>query len=118
MSGNHANIERWRREQRLALTQSKRPELVRQARPGTPVLFMSGYTDDAVVRHGVQLIGVANIAASVPLHASQMFSTNVRTLLTHLSGENGALTVNAADEITGPMLLLDKGEPVTPPAKK
>lgn len=32
MSGNHANIERWRREQRLALTQSKRPELVRQAR--------------------------------------------------------------------------------------
>ncbi len=32
LSGNHAHIERWRREQRLALTQSKRPELVQIAR--------------------------------------------------------------------------------------
>ena len=34
MSGNHANIERWRREQRLALTQQQRPELVEKARTG------------------------------------------------------------------------------------
>jgi len=32
MSGNHANIERWRRERRLALTQHERPELVQKAR--------------------------------------------------------------------------------------
>lgn len=32
MSGNHAHIERWRRDQRLALTQQKRPELVEKAR--------------------------------------------------------------------------------------
>lgn len=32
MSGNHAQIEAWRREQRLALTQRHRPELVRAAR--------------------------------------------------------------------------------------
>ena len=32
MSGNHAQIEAWRREQRLALTQRERPELVRVAR--------------------------------------------------------------------------------------
>jgi tRNA (guanine37-N1)-methyltransferase len=32
MSGNHAHIERWRREQRLALTQQQRPELVEKAR--------------------------------------------------------------------------------------
>ncbi len=32
MSGNHALIERWRREQRLALTQQTRPELVDRAR--------------------------------------------------------------------------------------
>ncbi|MGA8785783.1 MAG: tRNA (guanosine(37)-N1)-methyltransferase TrmD [Polaromonas sp.] len=32
MSGNHAHIERWRREERLALTQRNRPELVQQAR--------------------------------------------------------------------------------------
>lgn len=34
MSGNHAHIERWRREERLALTQRQRPELVQKARTG------------------------------------------------------------------------------------
>jgi NAD(P) transhydrogenase subunit alpha len=101
----------------------KAPILVTDAmlasmRPGSVVLDLAAESGgnvegsvpgETVVRHGVQLIGVANIAASVPLHASQMFSTNVRTLLTHLSGENGALTVNAADEITGPMLVVHNG---------
>ncbi len=32
MSGNHAQIERWRRDQRLAMTAAKRPELVDAAR--------------------------------------------------------------------------------------
>ncbi len=32
ISGNHANIERWRRDQRLSLTQQQRPELVARAR--------------------------------------------------------------------------------------
>jgi tRNA (guanine37-N1)-methyltransferase len=32
LSGDHAQIERWRREQRLALTLTRRPELIEQAR--------------------------------------------------------------------------------------
>ena len=32
MSGNHARIERWRRDERLGLTQQRRPELVEKAR--------------------------------------------------------------------------------------
>jgi tRNA (guanine37-N1)-methyltransferase len=32
LSGNHKNIERWRRDQRLALTQNNRPELLQKAR--------------------------------------------------------------------------------------
>ena len=32
LSGNHAHIERWRRDQRLSLTHQKRPELVENAR--------------------------------------------------------------------------------------
>ncbi|MES2508575.1 MAG: tRNA (guanosine(37)-N1)-methyltransferase TrmD [Pseudomonadota bacterium] len=32
LSGNHSHIERWRRDQRLALTQRQRPELVKEAR--------------------------------------------------------------------------------------
>jgi tRNA (guanine37-N1)-methyltransferase len=32
LSGNHSHIERWRRDQRLALTQKQRPELLQKAR--------------------------------------------------------------------------------------
>lgn len=32
LSGHHANIERWRRDQRLRITSSHRPELIAQAR--------------------------------------------------------------------------------------
>jgi tRNA (guanine37-N1)-methyltransferase len=32
MSGHHAHIERWRREQSLSLTALNRPELLEQAR--------------------------------------------------------------------------------------
>jgi len=32
LSGHHANIERWRRDQRLRITSQYRPELLEQAR--------------------------------------------------------------------------------------
>ncbi|HET6787257.1 MAG TPA: tRNA (guanosine(37)-N1)-methyltransferase TrmD, partial [Aquabacterium sp.] len=32
MSGHHAHIARWRREQQLAITRARRPELIDQAR--------------------------------------------------------------------------------------
>ncbi|MFM8404035.1 MAG: NAD(P) transhydrogenase subunit alpha, partial [Candidatus Limnocylindrus sp.] len=65
---------------------------------------------ETVVKHGVQLIGATNVPASVPLHASQMFATNVRTLINHLTAEGGALKIDSTDEVTGPMLVTNAGE--------
>ena len=67
---------------------------------------------ETVVRHGVQLIGAANLPASVPLHASQMFATNVRTLIAHLTADDKSLRIDATDEIAGPMMITSAGEPV------
>jgi len=76
---------------------------------GNCELTRAGETVQAGV---VTILGPTNIAASVPFHASQMFSKNVLALVTHLS-RDGALVVDAADEITGPMTVVRDGQVVS-----
>ncbi len=52
---------------------------------------------------GVSIIGPANLASTVPQHASQMFSKNVETFIKHLVKDD-ALVIDEADEITSAML--------------
>jgi NAD(P) transhydrogenase subunit alpha len=63
---------------------------------------------ETVTVHGVTVIGPLNLAASIPLHASQMFGRNVYTLLQHLA-PGPELVVDIADEITGPMAVTHGG---------
>jgi NAD(P) transhydrogenase subunit alpha len=71
---------------------------------------------ETVQSGNVSIIGPTNLAASVPFHASQMFSKNVLALVTHLS-KDGALVVDAADEITGPMTVVRDGQVVSSPPR-
>ncbi|HXH63773.1 MAG TPA: Re/Si-specific NAD(P)(+) transhydrogenase subunit alpha [Gemmatimonadales bacterium] len=48
---------------------------------------------------GVSILGPVNLSASVPLHASQMYSRNVATFVNHIS-KDGKLQLDFADEIT------------------
>ncbi len=55
MSGNHAHIERWRREQRLSLTQQQRPELVDRARAAGQLsvkdeAFLASFAENTVLK--------------------------------------------------------------------
>ena len=59
--------------------------------------------------HGVHVLGPLNLAATMPYHASQMFSRNVLALLQHLS-KDGRLSINLEDEITGSMCVAHKGQ--------
>jgi NAD(P) transhydrogenase subunit alpha len=59
---------------------------------------------ETVVVHGVSLVGPLNLPSQAAFHASQMFSRNVLTFVQHIL-KDGALTIDPADEITGPMLL-------------
>src|SRR5437879_1649868 len=65
--------------------------------------------DETVRDGGVTVLGPLNLPATVPLHASQMYSRNLQTLLQHLVRE-GALAVDLADEITGAMVVTHQGE--------
>lgn len=59
---------------------------------------------ESVIAHGVTVMAPLDLASTVPIHASQMLSRNVLTLLQHLS-KDGALHVDPTDEITGAMLV-------------
>lgn len=62
-----------------------------------------------VVEHGVTIIGATNLASSVPIHASQMYSKNLLNFLFHLY-VNKELKLDLNDEITRGSLLTHKGE--------
>jgi len=72
--------------------------------------------DETVHHKGVIIIGPSNPPALVPYHASQMYSKNIVTFLTHLLGKTGAqqasLPIDTSDEITRETLLTQNGSVV------
>src|SRR3989442_770086 len=92
--------------------------MVRDMRAGAVILDLAAEAGgnceltraDETVRQGeVTVLGPLNLPATVPLHASQMYSRNLQTLLQHLV-KDGALVVDLADEITGAMVVTHQGE--------
>ena len=61
-----------------------------------------------VERHGVMLMGPVNLPATLPYHASQMYSRNVQTFIEY-AAKDGAFTFTADDPIAGPMCVVHGG---------
>ncbi|HET8649128.1 MAG TPA: NAD(P) transhydrogenase subunit alpha [Gemmatimonadales bacterium] len=57
---------------------------------------------------GVTIIGPLNLAATVPLHASQMYARNLVAVVEHLTG-TGNLLIDLSDPITGAMCVAHGG---------
>ncbi len=81
---------------------------VREMRPGSVIVDLAAEMGGNceltqpgadIVRHGVSVLGPVNLAATVPVHASQMYARNVTALLTHLV-KDGRLHLDFEDEIT------------------
>jgi NAD(P) transhydrogenase subunit alpha len=67
-------------------------------------------TGETVVSdNGVRILGPLNLVSGLPVHASQMLSRNVHTLLQHLI-KDGKLAIDLNDEITGAMTIAHGGE--------
>jgi proton-translocating NAD(P)+ transhydrogenase subunit alpha len=102
-------------------------EMVEAMAPGSVVVDLAAERggncelttpDEVVVHRGVTIIGPSNPPALVPYHASQMYSKNITTFLTHLLGKDGAqkpsLELSPEDEITRETLLTQGGDVVHP----
>ena len=68
---------------------------------------------ETIVEDGVQIMGPLNLPATVPTHASQMYSHNISTFLRHLLTEEG-LQFDMEDEITRETLVMRDGQVVHP----
>ena len=93
-------------------------DMVRTMRPGAVIVDLSAESGgncaitnpgETVVRHGVTIMGPLNLPSTLPTHASAMFSRNVLELLLHLAPKDTGLTIDIADEITGPMAVTHAG---------
>jgi H+-translocating NAD(P) transhydrogenase subunit alpha len=83
-------------------------EMVKSMRPGSVIVDLAAdaggnceLTEPGkeVVKHGVRIVGITNLPATMPGSATQMYSRNVQTLVQHLV-KDGKLELNFDDEIT------------------
>ena len=70
-----------------------------------------------VVKHGVTLIGESNLPSLLPVNASQLYATNISTLVLHLASKDG-FSLDLEDEITKGVLITHQGELVHEFTKK
>ncbi|HXO62995.1 MAG TPA: Re/Si-specific NAD(P)(+) transhydrogenase subunit alpha [Candidatus Acidoferrales bacterium] len=93
-------------------------EMVQKMAPGSVIVDLAAERGgnceltrpgEIAVEHGVTIIGLFNLASSVPYHASQMYAKNLTTFLLHLI-KDGKLKLDTQDEIIRDTLLTDGGE--------
>jgi NAD(P) transhydrogenase subunit alpha len=67
--------------------------------------------DETVERDGVTIIAPTNLPATVPVHASQLYSRNVTSFLSLLI-KDGQLQIDMKDDVVGPSCVTHNGEVV------
>ena len=99
-------------------------EMLDAMRPGSVVVDLAvesgGNVEDVepgqiADRRGVKIVGLANLPGCVPVHASQMYSSNVTALIEEFwDKETKALRLNFDDEIIKGCLVTHAGKIVNP----
>ena len=93
-------------------------EMVKRMAPGSVIVDLAAerggnceltVPGEIADQHGVTIIGLFNLASTVPYHASQMYSKNVATFLLHIV-KDGKLRLDTADDIIRDTLLTGDGE--------
>jgi len=87
-------------------------------RPGSVIVDLAADTGgnceltepgEIAMREGVTIVGLTNLPATMPYHASTLYSRNVQALLLHLAPE-GELSLDWSDEITAGACVAGKQE--------
>lgn len=101
-------------------------EAVEGMKPGSVVVDLAGESGgnceltvpgETVVRHGVTIASPINLPATLPEHASQLYSRNVLALLELLVTDGGELSPDFGDEIVAKACLTRSGEVLAGPMR-
>jgi NAD(P) transhydrogenase subunit alpha len=93
-------------------------EAVNGMKRGSIIVDLAGSTggncalsqaDVTVEREGVTIVAPTNLPATVPVHASQLYSRNVTAFLTPLI-KNGELQIDMNDDVVGPSCVTHQGQ--------
>jgi H+-translocating NAD(P) transhydrogenase subunit alpha len=93
--------------------------MVRSMRPGSVIVDLASESGgnceltrsgERITVHGVQILAPLNLPASIPVHASQMYSKNVVTLLRELLDKEGGLALDFENDVIGPATVTHGGE--------
>jgi H+-translocating NAD(P) transhydrogenase subunit alpha len=97
-------------------------EAVEGMRRGAVIVDLAGPTGgntaltkpgENVIHGGVEILSPLNLAATIPVHASQLYSRNVTAFLKLLVAD-GALRVNLEDDVVAGSCAVHEGRPVNP----
>jgi len=95
-------------------------EMVRGMAPGSVIVDLAAErggnceltrSGETIIAHGVTIIGLINLASTVPYHASQLYARNAATFLLHMV-KDGKLGIDLKDEIIRETLVTQGGEVV------
>lgn len=98
-------------------------EMVSAMAPGSVIVDMAAesggnceltHPGRTVTAHHVTIIGAVNLAATIPYHASQMYSKNISTFLLNMIDKEGKFQLKMEDEIIRGTLVARGGEVVHP----
>src|SRR5437773_491947 len=93
-------------------------DAVQGMKRGSVVIDLAGATggnvtlskaDEVVERNGVTIMAPTNLPATVPVHASQLYSRNVTAFL-NLLIKDGALHIDMKDDVVGPSCVTHEGQ--------
>ncbi|MEX2466908.1 MAG: Re/Si-specific NAD(P)(+) transhydrogenase subunit alpha [Gemmatimonadota bacterium] len=94
-------------------------EMVRSMRAGSVIVDLAAESggncvltkaEETVTHNGVVILGPTNLPATLAVHASQMYSKNVVTLLKELLDEDGNVSLDFDNDVIGPATVTHAGE--------
>ena len=100
-------------------------EMVKSMKPGSVIVDLAAemggnckltVANEVTIQHGVTLIGYTDLPSRLAAQSSQLYSTNLRHLLTDMCPEkNGEITIDMEDEVIRGATCVHQGEITWPP---